>query len=198
MSRRTASSVHTTLLGACLAFVGGSALAAADAASSTQSAPAPLSAQWQHQSRTFNYQGFTSHYTCDGLEDKVRQILVYLGARKDAKVRATGCAYGPTSPSPYAWVSMEFDTLAAGAAPDVGGAAPSTPVAARWQPVELSTNRPYFMGGGECELIEQLKPVLTASFVLEDLQYRTRCIPHSVSLGDYSVRGKVLQPSATK
>lgn len=196
MSRRTASSLHSTLLGAFLAFVGGSALAAADAAASTQ--PTPLNAQWQHQSRTFNYQGFTSHYTCDGLEGKVRQILVYLGARKDAKVRATGCAYGPTSPSPYAWVSMEFDTLATGAAPDTAGAAPPAAVAARWQPVELSSNRPSFMGGGECELIEQLKPVLTASFALEDLEYRTRCIPHSVSLGDYSVRGKVLQPSAAK
>jgi hypothetical protein len=196
MSRRTASSLLSTLLGACLACVGGTALAAADATSSAQSAP--LSAQWQHQSRTFNYQGFTSHYTCDGLEAKVRQILIYLGARKDAKVRATGCAYGPTSPSPYAWVSMEFDTLATGAAPVAGGATPPAAVAARWQPVELSTNRPSFMGGGECELIEQLKPVLTASFALEDLEYRTRCIPHSVSLGDYSVRGKVLQPSATK
>ena len=198
MSRRTASSLHSTLLGACLACVGASALAAADAPSSTQSAPAPLSAQWQHQSRTFNYQGFTSHYTCDGLEDKVRQILVYLGARKNAKVHATGCAYGPNSPSPYAWVSMEFDSLATDAAPVAGSATPPAAVAARWQPVELSANRPSFMGGGECELIEQLKPVLTASFVLEDLQYRTRCLPHSVSLGDYSVRGKVLQPSPTK
>jgi hypothetical protein len=93
---------------------------------------------------------------------------------------------------------MEFDTLATGAAPDADGAAPPAAVAARWQPVELSSNRPSFMGGGECELVEQLKPVLTASFALEDLEYRTRCIPHSVSLGDYSVRGKVLQPSATK
>lgn len=195
MSRRTALSILLAATGAALS--GGVTQAAVDAAPAV--ADAPLAAQWQHQSRTFSYQGFTAHYTCDGLEDKVKQILVYLGARKDAKVRATGCAYGPNRPSPFAWVSMEFDTLSAAAAPAAtAGSTATTPgesVAARWQPIEIGARRPYFMGDGECELIEQLKPALTASFALEELQYRTRCTPHQVNLGDYSVRGKVLQPA---
>ena len=192
MSRRIAKKASLFAAGCTLA-IGTVALAAADA---TSAPAAPVSAQWQHQSRTLTFQGFTSHYTCDGLEDKVRQILVYLGARKDAKVRASGCAYGPNHPSPYAFLNMEFDTLNAAGKPAEGAAA--EPVSARWQAIELSSNRPFFMGSGECELVEQLKPVLTASFALEDLDYRTRCIPHQITLGDFSVRGKVLQPTPAR
>jgi hypothetical protein len=193
MSRLAGRTV--SLLAACCALsTGATAFASADNAAS---ASTPLTAQWQHQSRTLNFQGFTSQYTCDGIEDKIRQILVYLGARSDAKVRAS-CAYGPNKPSPYASVSMEFDTLAATAAPAAGGSAPTESVSARWQPVELSSRRPSFMGSGECELVEQLKPVLKASFALEGLDYNTRCIPHQVTLGDYNVRGRALQASPVK
>lgn len=194
MSRRTAR-IASLLAAGCVIAAGAPANAAADAAAR---APSPVSAQWQHHSKSLYFQGFTSHYTCDGLEDKVRQILIFLGARSDAKVSANGCAYGPTAPSPYANVTLEFDTLSA--VPAAGGAAGSAreTVSAQWQPVELSANRPSFMGSGECELIEQLKPVLTSSFSLADLDYHARCAPHQITLGDYSVRGKVLRATPGK
>lgn len=163
--------------------------AAAAAAAADTPSVAPVSARWQKHELKFNYSGFTSLYTCDGLEGKVREILVHFGARKEAKVRATGCAFGPNTPSATAWVTVEFESL--GDAGQNGGA---DTVAAGWQPVELRPRRPISMGDGECELVEQLKPVLTAGFALQDIDYRTRCMAHQTSLGDYSVRGKVLQP----
>jgi len=152
----------------------------------------PVAARWEKHELQFTYHGFTSYYTCDGLENKVRLILVHFGARKDARVQATGCPYGPDAPSPSAWVTVAFESLAE-AGDSVGDA-----VAASWQTVELGPRRPYFMGDGECELIEQLKPLLSAGFALQGVEYRTRCVPHQISFGDYSVRGKVLMPEPAR
>jgi len=51
----------------------------------------------------------------------VREILLAFGARKDLKVRATGCNEGASRPSRFAWVRAEFSTLAP--ATDPGAAA---------------------------------------------------------------------------
>ena len=145
-------------------------------------------ATWKHQQLKFNYMGFTSHYTCDALEDKVRQVLKHFGAREGIKVRATGCPGGPNTPSATAWVDAEFEALV----PDSAGG----DVKSQWKPIRLSANRPSFMGAGECELVENIKPLLTKAFALRDLSYSTRCSPHQVTLGDYSVSGEVLQPAS--
>jgi DNA-binding CsgD family transcriptional regulator len=63
-----------------------------------------VSGAWQHHKVTFTYIGFTALFTCSGLEDHVRQILVHLGARKDAKVSATGCP-GPIDTPMLAWTA---------------------------------------------------------------------------------------------
>ena len=118
----------------------------------------------------------------------MREILLHFGARPGAKVAATGCTR-PNEPSAVAWVKVQFESLG-----DAGGNGGANSVAASWQPVELRPNRPSAMGRGECEIVELLKPVLTASFALQDLEYRTSCVPHQVGLDDYRVRGKVLQP----
>ncbi|MDE2219433.1 MAG: hypothetical protein KGJ52_03555, partial [Gammaproteobacteria bacterium] len=79
---------------ASLAALGSLAtVGAAAALEGTEPATAP--AQWHKQTLKFDYTGFTTLYTCDGLEGKVRQILLTFGARDDAKVHATGCNYGP-------------------------------------------------------------------------------------------------------
>ena len=143
-------------------------------------------ASWKHQQLKFNYMGFTAHYTCDGLEEKVKQVLKHFGARDGMKVRATGCA-DPNAPSPFAWVEADFDALV----PDSAGG----DVKVQWKPIQLSANRPSFMGAGECELVDQIKPMLTQGFALRDLSYQTHCFPHSVSIGDYNVRGEVLKPA---
>jgi hypothetical protein len=159
----------------------GSASMAAETAGTEQ-------AGWRHTKQTFHYYGFTAHYTCVGLEDKVRRILLLLGARKDAKVSATGCEYGPIRPSRSAWVHVEFDALAPGPAPSGAPAVPG-----QWAPVEVMANHPFEMQEGDCELIEQMRDVLTKSFAFKDLEYRTNCVPHQQTLGSYVIKGQVLR-----
>ena len=52
---------------------------------------APLAAVWKEQHVKFFYMGRTSRYSCDGLRDKVRAMLLDLGARRDLAITALGC-----------------------------------------------------------------------------------------------------------
>jgi len=172
-----------------------SAPAMAGAASGgTAAADAPatevIAGTWQHHKVTMNYFGITSLYTCDGLEDHVRQILIYLGARKDAKVSAVGCQ-GPNTPSRTAWVNADFYSLAPAA-----DAATADTVRAHWAALELKTDRPSFMGAGDCELIEQIKDLTLKNFSLRNLDYRTSCVPHEVVINGFSVTGQALRAAA--
>jgi hypothetical protein len=145
---------------------------------------------WQHHKMTINYFGITSLYSCDGLEDHVRSILLHLGARKDAKVNANGCPRGQEVPSHNAWIATDFYTLE----PAASASAPDT-VRAYWALRELTPQRPYFMGEGDCELVEQMKDLISKSFALRDLSYRTECVPHELTLDGFAVKGQALVPA---
>jgi hypothetical protein len=144
---------------------------------------------WQHQKITINYFGITSLYSCDGLEEHVRSILLHLGARKDAKVNATGCSRGPENPSHTAWIQTDFYTLQ-----PADSASAAQTVRAYWAPRELRPQRPYFMGGGDCELVEQMKDLIAKSFAMRDVLYRTDCVPHEITLDGFAITGETLVP----
>jgi hypothetical protein len=164
------------------------------AANSASDQPGAVSSSersaWKHHHATFSYYGLTSLYTCDGLEDKVKQILLYLGARKGVQVQAS-CARGPNAPSHQAWVTVDFDALQA--APDSPDA---DSVQAHWAATQVAPRRPRFMEDGDCELIDDLRAVLKDGFSWRGLDYRASCVPHNLELGGFEVRGEVLQPAA--
>jgi hypothetical protein len=150
---------------------------------------------WQHHKASFNYVGFTSLYTCDALEDNVRQILRYLGARKDARASATGCVGSFHTPSRTAFVNADFYSLA-----PIGDAEGADAVKAGWTQFSLAPRRPDFMGEGDCELVQAMKDLITKNFSLRDLEYRTECVPNEVTLDSFAVKGQVLKtlPSNSK
>jgi hypothetical protein len=141
---------------------------------------------WKHRRAEFSYFGQTTLYSCPGLEDKIREILVYLGAH-EPKVSANGCPQ-IDAPSQTAFVSMEFDSLAALDAPAVDATA-----AAVWTPFSLSAHQPRFMGEGDCELVQDMQDVIEKNFDLHHLDYETRCSPHALSSDDFSVHGEALR-----
>jgi hypothetical protein len=178
-------------LWAAAAIMGGLGTApsglAAEPSADTPPADVVTSA-WQHHKVKFNYVGFTSLYTCDGLEDHVRQILLHIGARKDADVRAVGCPGPNNGPSRTAWVDADFYTLAPAA-----GASGTDAVQARWTPLEVTARRPNFMGDGDCELIAQMKDLITQNFSLRNIEYRTDCFAHQLVLDGFAVKGQALR-----
>jgi hypothetical protein len=147
-----------------------------------------ITGAWQHHKVTFNYTGFTAAFTCDGLGDHVRQILVHLGARRDAYVTAAGCPGPYNTPSTSAFVSADFYTLA----PTAVGAGPDQ-VQAQWSVLDVTPRRPDFMGDGDCELLQGMKELITQNFTLRDIEYRTSCYPHQISLNGFAVKGQALK-----
>jgi hypothetical protein len=184
-NRRSATGRASALMFTCALLVG----PAMGAASTTSDLPAATPAQWHAQKLEFNYAGFTAFYTCDGLESKVRDILLTFGARKDLKVRAIGCDRAQDQPNKTAWVQAEFSSLA----PAAADASASDTVQAVWDKVQLAPNRPREMGMGECELVDQIRPMLEKGFNLRNASYQTSCVPKQISVADYNVKAEVLR-----
>ena len=183
--RRSVASGAAPLLCAA-ALLMGSALATASAAGD----PASTKAEWRTQKLEFNYMGLTAFYTCEGLESKVRYVLEAFGARKDAKVRALGCDRAQNQPNKTAWVQAEFSSLA-----PATDASKADLVQGVWTKVTVQPDRPKDMGSGECELIDQMRPMLEKGFAMRNADFRAFCVPKQISVGDYSVNAEVLQPA---
>jgi hypothetical protein len=170
---------------AIVALICGAVTALADTPAALP-AESPAAVTWRHQTADFNYLGFTTLYTCSGLEDQVRRILTYLGARADLKVRASGCLR-IDEPSHNAWVKVEFDVPVA-----AENGAPGEALA-QWDAVALSARSPHFMDSGDCELVQSMRALVTRNFDLRDLNYRTNCFPHTLSIDDFSLTAEALK-----
>jgi hypothetical protein len=144
---------------------------------------------WEHRHASFHYDGITSLYSCAGLESNIRALLQHLGARKDLTVRAYACPGGYNAPGRSAIVDVDFYSLAPGADANAANS-----VQARWTPVTVSANYPSSIGRGDCELIHEMKDILSKNFSLRDLNYRTDCMPGQVNINDFSIKAETLKP----
>ena len=168
------------------------ALAALPVASAANDEPAGgpvVAGTWEHRHASFHYDGITSLYSCAGLETNIRAVLQHLGARKDLAVRAYGCLGGYNQPGRTAIVDVDFYSLAPSADANAANS-----VQARWTPVTVSANHPNSIGDGDCELIREMKDILSENFSLRNLRYRTDCRPRAMNTNDFSVDAKILKP----
>jgi hypothetical protein len=176
----------TALIAAVVLNVNPSSAAVADTALATAATPEPT--VWQARQAGFDYFSLTSIYTCDGLESKVKQLLLYLGARKDLQVRSGACGPSGFPMGRIVRIDVDFQTLAPAAD------AASTPgVQGYWAPLQLSAGRPRFMESGDCELVEQMRHFLSDNFSLRNLDYAASCTPHDVFIDSFKVEGEVLR-----
>lgn len=169
----------------------GSALAAASLILAAQ-APAfgAESAVWTQKKINFIYQGFTSRYSCQGLEDAVRSVLLQLGARQsDMNLRQTGCAAGPNVPSPYPGVSGTFSVLEPAAAESNGES-----VQAEWRTVKVSVSWGARAQTGQCELIDQVKAKILPLFAARNVKFQSVCTPNTVRVQGSTLQAEVLKP----
>jgi hypothetical protein len=190
MARSTSRAVLHRLV------LAGSALAAVLALAPVSAAPAATeaqSAQWVQKDLSFVYQGFTTHYSCEGLREQVSSILRQLGARADMKVMEMGCTSGFDRPEPFPGVRAKFFVLVptdgAGAA-----ASPPTPVAAHWQPLQLKVGNSPLEAAGQCELLEQVKQHILPLFSTRNVDFKSTCVPHELTVGGTSLQAQVLKP----
>jgi hypothetical protein len=134
--------------------------------------------------------GFTSHYSCDGLADKMRAILLQLGARPDLKIREMPCSGQLGRPTEFPGVTVNLNVLTPW---DAGSAnATATPVPAHWKLVQLSTDRDPLKEAGDCELIEQVKARVLPLFSARNIDYHSTCIPNQLQIGGTQLKAELL------
>src|SRR5579863_8821861 len=166
-------------------------------------APEVAPGVWQDHQIELAYMGFTSRYSCDGLQSKLELLLRQLGARPDAKVTAFGCDRGFGSPSRFPRATMKFATLqpADGGSDSGTGAAAAdpaaaaTPVAGAWRRVQLSPHRPFNLEDGDCELMEQFRDKVLPLFATREQQLQLTCVPHQDN-GAFSLQMQVFALAA--
>jgi hypothetical protein len=144
----------------------------------------PAKGVWQKHEYRFSFFGFTTTYSCDGLADKLKLLLVAAGARMDAKSQPAACTNGFGRPDRFASAYLTFYTLAAAGADQVND--PGT-VNGNWRVVKFLPRTPSQLGLGDCELIEQFRDRLLPMFSTRNIDNRTSCIPHQLSGSDYSL-----------
>lgn len=148
-------------------------------------------AVWTEKELTFVYQGFTTQYSCDGLRDKVRGVLLDLGAQKKSlKVMQLGCSSPGGRPDPFPGVRVKMNVLQPAAASNDR----QPQVAAHWKPVDLKLRDSFSIDSGECELVEQIRHSIVPLFATRNVELQTNCIPHQATATRPSLKLEVLAP----
>ena len=168
-----------------------------------ENAPAPAgepqSAVWTEKELSFVYQGFTTRYSCDGLRDKVRSVLLDLGAeKKGLKVMQMGCSSPTGRPDPFPGVRVKMRVLQPADSPDAAKAADPTPVAAHWKALDLKLRDNFTTDSGECELVEQIRHKIVPLFATRNVDLQTTCIPHQATAARPILKLEVLVPDEVK
>lgn len=151
-----------------------------------------VQAVWVPKHVEFIYQGFTTHYSCDGLRDQVRHMLEKLGAQ-NLKVRQTSCVR-PQGPTLFPGVNVDMSVLVPASSAEASKAEnASSPVQAQWKEVVLMPENASYEDEGNCELIEQFKETFLPLFTTRQVNYGSTCFPHTLTLGTH-LSAQVLMP----
>jgi hypothetical protein len=144
---------------------------------SDSSAADPAQGVWRKHEYSFQYFGFTSTYSCDGLATKLRVLLIAAGARADAKSTSDGCVRGYGRPDKFARARLTFYTLA----PLGNGEGASPPINGVWRSVTIADRSPREVALGDCELVEQFRDKLLPMFTTRNVENRMTCVPNQLS-----------------
>jgi hypothetical protein len=159
----------------------------------------PLAAVWKEKHLDFLYIGRTARYSCEGLRDKMRALLLDLGARRDLKVSVVGCdESAPTRGSIGPRLGIVFSSPAL---PDAT-AKPLHPgdlagVDARFETFTLTSDAFRNYGIGDCELIEEFTRQILPKLATRDVKQDITCLPNQFSGSRFFVRGEILKAASS-
>lgn len=169
--------------------VGPAIMLAAAASILSVSAASADPAVWAPKEARFTFMGFTTHYSCDGLQDKMRRVLLQFGARSaDLKVQQYGCTSPMGRPDAFPGVAIKMSVLE----PAPPGDTSVTTVPATWKPVTLRLDRDTVWEAGDCELVEQIKQKILPLFAARNVQFMSNCVPHQLSTGGTALSADLL------
>jgi hypothetical protein len=148
----------------------------------------PLPAVWKEQHMNFLYAGRTSRYSCDGLQEKLRALLLELGARRDLRVTAAGCE----QPTPSLQLVFSSPALPEAAAKPLHRG-DLKPVDARFERFILTSDAFRNFGIADCELVEDFARQVLPKLATRDITEDINCVPYTAGGSRYLVRGEILR-----
>jgi hypothetical protein len=137
----------------------------------------------------FVYMGRTSRYSCDGLRDKVRAMLLDLGARRDIRISAIGCG---ASSDPSLDIVFSTPALPDGAAKPLH-AGDLEAVNARFETFTITSDPFRNMGISDCELVEEFTRQILPKLATRALKQDINCVPFQQSGSRFLVHGEILR-----
>jgi hypothetical protein len=160
-------------------------------AQSGDAAAAPMvAAVWTPKEVQFTYMGFTTTYTCDGLRDTIREMLLQLGARKDdLKVYEQPCSGNPSRPNPFPGVRIKMSVLTPAPAAPAGD---TQTVQAQWKSIKLPYRETGLNAAGQCELLEQFNRTILPLFTTRNVDLQANCVPHQLEPLGTKLQAEVL------
>jgi hypothetical protein len=153
-----------------------------------------LPAVWKEQRFDFVYMGQTSRYSCDGLRDKMRSLLLIVGARRDLKVSAVGCAESGRvglAIGPRVIVTFSSPVPADPAAKPLR-AGDLTPVDASYEKFTLTSDAFRNFGIGDCELVDEFNRQVLPRIATRNVKPDIACVPNQLVGSRFFVSGEAL------
>jgi hypothetical protein len=171
------------------------AVSAAQAQSSDEPAaadPVVVEAVWKPQRINFVYRGYSTLYSCRGLQDKLEKILATVGARDHVELRAYSCddalsiaRFQIALASPIEATSQNVqelttydtrDELVARVRGQQLASAEDLPrFPAVWKTISFARSREMRLEPGDCELVQQLRRHVLPRMSVQIVSDRVRC-----------------------
>lgn len=186
---------------------------AADEAAPSLRPEQVIQSLWQPQEINVTYHGFTTAYDCRALEDRVKRILLAVGAHPNTQVVARGCDFNRISRTAFIRIQTAtavpvtpelLEELAKDQSKQelikrVGGKnrRDMDEFPAAWQRVELSRNRRIGLSPGDCELMKLLRDDVFGKLAVKVVEDDVDCVPNQVSLITPKLTVEALMPAPT-
>jgi hypothetical protein len=160
----------------------------------------PMPAVWKEQRVDFSYMGRTARYSCEGLRDKMRSLLLDLGARRDLKVSLLGC--NESAPLVRGYLGPRLSIVfSSPALPDAAAqplhAGDLSAVEARYESFTLTSDAFRNYGVGDCELVEEFARQILPKLAAKDVKQDITCVPYQASGSRFFVSGEILRAAAS-
>ena len=160
----------------------------------------PVPAVWKEQRLDFSYMGRTARYSCEGLREKMRSLLLDLGARRDLKVSLLGC--NEDAPLGQGYLGPRLNIVfSSPALPDAAAqplhAGDLSAVQARFESFTLTSDAFRDYGVGDCELVEEFARQILPKFTTKDVKQDIACVPYQASGSRFFVSGEILRAAAS-
>lgn len=176
---RTSAILMILALGAC---------ATAHPADTPPTAPVP--AVWKQHKLDFVYFGRTSRYSCLGMRDKVRALMLEVGVRNDLKIQMYGCEIDrirlrDINPG----LVLRFSAPAPANAKD----GDVKPFDAHYVAFDFHQDALRNLNIGDCELVEEFARQVLPLLSTRNLKKDITCVPYQQSGSVFRVSGEVLK-----